>query len=143
MHTLLLADDHSSVRTALRRIIQSDSRISLVAEASNLAETLSLCARFQPSILLLDLHLPDQTAFDAAFVKDQLGANCHWILAMSIWQDSESAELAQSYGAIRILDKATLALDLPRVIDTLPEHLTQMGMPLSPALIAKQGNQSQ
>lgn len=138
MHTLLLADDHSSVRAALRRIIQSDSRINLVGEAANLAETLSLSARFQPSVLLLDLHLPDQSAFDPGFVKDQLAAHCQWIIAMSIWQDSESAELAQGYGAFRILDKATLALDLPNVIDALPEERSETSMPAPPARDPKQ-----
>jgi two-component system, NarL family, response regulator NreC len=120
MHTLLLADDHVSMRAALRRIIESDSQLLLLGEAVNLGETLARAAQLRPSILLLDLHMPDQLEFDPAFVKDQLSACCGCVLAMSVWQDSESDQLAQSYGAARVLDKANFASEFRQAIQSLP-----------------------
>lgn len=119
MHTLLLADDHIAMRAALRRIIQADSRLLLLGEAVNLGETLARAAQLRPSILLLDLHMPDQLEFDPAYVKDQLAASCGHVLAMSVWQDSESDQLAHSYGASRVLDKANFASEFQRVIQSL------------------------
>jgi DNA-binding NarL/FixJ family response regulator len=114
MHTLLLADDHCSMRAALRRIIESDSRFSLVGEAANLGEALARSERLRPALLLLDLHMPDQKAYKPASVKTQLKSSCGCVLAMSIWCDPDSEQLARSYGALRLIDKSNLGTELER-----------------------------
>jgi DNA-binding NarL/FixJ family response regulator len=121
MLTLLLADDHCSMRAVLRRIVQYDSRLALIGEAGNLRQALALSAEFRPSVLLLDLHMPDQRDFDPPFVKQQLATSCGSVFAMSVWQDPESEQLARSYGALCLLDKAYFATQLPAAIDSLAQ----------------------
>jgi DNA-binding NarL/FixJ family response regulator len=110
--TVLLAEDHPKVRAAIRQILESDRHIQVVAEATNFTETLQLAADFEPQVILMDLHMPDEEDLEPAFVKAQLLLACQRILVMSFSIDDEAQALAQSYGATRLLDKMNLTLDL-------------------------------
>jgi two-component system, NarL family, response regulator DevR len=54
---VLLVDDHAIVRRGLRSILELESDISVVAEASGRGDTLAAIDRAQPDIVLLDLKL--------------------------------------------------------------------------------------
>jgi hypothetical protein len=59
--------------------------------------------------VLLDLHMPDEKEFSPALVRSQLSEAGAQVLAMSIWNDEEARALAAIYGALALLDKATIA----------------------------------
>jgi hypothetical protein len=66
---------------------------------------------------LLDVHLSDEHIVTPARIRTNLvGAR---LLAMSIWNDDETKALADSYGAVALLDKTNLAKDLIPVIRRL------------------------
>jgi DNA-binding NarL/FixJ family response regulator len=54
---VLLVDDHAIVRRGLRSILELESDISVVAEASGRSDALQALDRSQPDIVLLDLKL--------------------------------------------------------------------------------------
>jgi two-component system, NarL family, nitrate/nitrite response regulator NarL len=54
---LLLVDDHTLVRAALRMLLESHPRFCIVGEAAEGKTALTLAAREQPDIILLDLRL--------------------------------------------------------------------------------------
>ena len=54
---MLLVDDHAIVRRGLRSILELESDISVVAEASGRRDALQALDRSQPDIVLLDLKL--------------------------------------------------------------------------------------
>ncbi len=55
---IAIADDHVLTRESFfSMILQGGRRCQLVAEASTAAETLSICRRFSPDLLLLDVDL--------------------------------------------------------------------------------------
>jgi DNA-binding NarL/FixJ family response regulator len=54
---VLLVDDHAIVRRGLRSILELESDISVVAEASGRHDALAALDRAQPDIVLLDLKL--------------------------------------------------------------------------------------
>jgi len=54
---VLLVDDHAIVRRGLRSILELESDISVVAEASGRNDALAAIDRAQPDIVLLDLKL--------------------------------------------------------------------------------------
>ena len=56
--TVVIADDHPVVREGLAAILKSQSDIKVVAEAANGEETLEMCNRHLPDVLLLDLRMP-------------------------------------------------------------------------------------
>lgn len=57
--TVVIADDHPIVRDGVRGMLATDDRIDVVAEASSGPEALSLVARLDPDVVLMDLRMPD------------------------------------------------------------------------------------
>jgi len=107
---VLMADDSHAMRKAIRRTLEEEPRIELVAEASTFAETIQKIADFKPTVLLLDLSLPEKREFTPALVKAQLQCVC--TLAVSLSNDDEAKALAQSYGAVSLLDKMNLYTEI-------------------------------
>lgn len=87
-------------------MLQEESGIDIVGEASTFAETMQMIADFKPDVLLLDLHMAEKRDFAPALVKAQLCTVC--TLAVSFSIDSDSKALAESYGAVTLLDKMSL-----------------------------------
>ncbi len=56
---VLLVDDHPLVREGLRTVLEQEADLELVGEAATGAAALALVEKEQPSVILLDLNLPD------------------------------------------------------------------------------------
>lgn len=56
--TVLLADDHPTIRAGIHAILQELSDIKVVGEVDNGNDTMRLVAELVPQILLLDLQMP-------------------------------------------------------------------------------------
>src|ERR1700688_1233595 len=105
--SVLLADDSDVMLKAMRKFLEEDLRIEVVGEASTFAETMQMIADCKPDVLLLDLHIPEARGFTPAFVRSQLvSVDC--TLAVSFSNDSAAKALAESYGAVSLLDKMNL-----------------------------------
>ena len=63
---ILIAEDHSLVRRGLRDLIEGEPGFTIVGEAVNGAETLRLVEELRPTIVLLDISLPDMTGIEIA-----------------------------------------------------------------------------
>lgn len=62
--TLLIADDHTMVRTGLRSML-SDSRIEIVGEAGNGREAIEMAKRLKPDVVLMDIRMPEMDGLQA------------------------------------------------------------------------------
>ena len=58
MIRVLLADDQAMVRNGLRRIIESRSDITVIAEASDGVEAIEAARRLRPDVCLVDIRMP-------------------------------------------------------------------------------------
>lgn len=56
---VLIADDHAVLRSGLKMMLNSQTDMEVVAEASHDSETVLLSERHQPDIILLDLTMPE------------------------------------------------------------------------------------
>jgi DNA-binding NarL/FixJ family response regulator len=65
---VLIADDTDLMRQAMRKVIETESRIQIVGETSTFGQTMQAIADLKPEVLLLDLHLPEKRDFAPAFV---------------------------------------------------------------------------
>ncbi|HWJ65674.1 MAG TPA: response regulator transcription factor [Nocardioides sp.] len=63
---ILLADDHALVRTGIRRILESQPDLTVVAEAADGAEAVQLARAHQPDLAVLDVSMPTMTGLQAA-----------------------------------------------------------------------------
>src|SRR5271166_5511611 len=55
---VLIADDSAFMRTALRRMLESDPDIQVVAMAHDGRSAVELCAKHDPDVITLDLEMP-------------------------------------------------------------------------------------
>ena len=109
---VLLADDTSVMRRAIRTLLSHEPEIELVGEAQNFAETVSMTRKFKPQVVILDLHMPNSSRLTPMNVSEGLRAYAARVLAISVWNDEDTRALAQSYGATDLLDKMRLGQEL-------------------------------
>lgn len=63
---ILLADDHALLRAGLRRILEAEPDLAVVAEAEDGAEAVELARSAQPDLAVLDISMPRMTGLQAA-----------------------------------------------------------------------------
>jgi two-component system response regulator DegU len=63
---VVLADDHVLVRKGIKAMLESDTQIDVVGEASNGLEALETAKQLKPDILVLDIRMPGMTGLEAA-----------------------------------------------------------------------------
>jgi len=56
---IIIADDHAVLRSGLKMMLNSQTDMEVVAEASKDTETVQLCQKYKPDIVLLDITMPD------------------------------------------------------------------------------------
>jgi DNA-binding NarL/FixJ family response regulator len=56
---VLVADDQSMVRAGFRMLLSGEADIEVVAEASNGIEAVEKAARFRPTVVLMDIRMPE------------------------------------------------------------------------------------
>jgi DNA-binding NarL/FixJ family response regulator len=62
---LVIADDHPLFRAALRQMLREWPDLEVVGEATDGWETIKLCRRLHPELILMDLWMPKMDGFEA------------------------------------------------------------------------------
>ena len=62
---VLIADDQSMVRAGFRMLLAGEQDMEVVAEASNGLEAVAMAARFDPTVILMDIRMPELDGLQA------------------------------------------------------------------------------
>ena len=62
---VIVADDQSMVRAGFRMLLGGEEGIEVVAEASNGLEAIEKAARFDPTVVLMDIRMPELDGLEA------------------------------------------------------------------------------
>jgi DNA-binding NarL/FixJ family response regulator len=62
---VLIADDQSMVRAGFRMLLSGERDLDVVAEASNGLEAVAKAARFDPTVILMDIRMPELDGLEA------------------------------------------------------------------------------
>ena len=62
---VLVADDQSMVRAGFRMLLSGEEGIEVVAEASNGLEAVEKASRFHPTVVLMDIRMPELDGLEA------------------------------------------------------------------------------
>lgn len=85
---LLLVDDHAVVRSGLRMLLGSEPDVEIVGEAGTAQEALEAVVRLQPSVVLMDIGLPDLSGIEAA-ARIKRARPETAVVALTIHEDEE------------------------------------------------------
>ena len=120
--TVLLAGDKEVERQAVRRILQANSEIELVAEATNFPQAVQMSNDLKPQVIISNLHMPDEALVSPVEVRTLLNSGASRLVVISIWEDEEANVLANKFGAYTLLDKRDLRNTLvPAILEKAAE----------------------
>ena len=128
---ILLADDHNVLRKGLRRILEEQSDLEVVGEASDGREAVSLCNSLHPDIVVMDIAMPQLNGLEATrqILQRNSGVN---VLILSMYSDENYVVQALRAGARGYLLKDTAEEDLITAVRTVAK-----GLPFFSPKIAK------
>lgn len=111
---LLLVDDDDLVRTALKMILDSDTDLDIVGEASNGAQALAMVDRLNPDVILMDIQMPEMDGIEATRLVGEKwpGDEGPRVLVLTTFEQDEYVFQALRAGASGFLLKRTPADEL-------------------------------
>jgi two-component system, NarL family, response regulator NreC len=84
----ILVDDHTLFREGLRRILEAESDIQIVGEASNASEAVARVRELHPDVVLIDIGMPGMSSFEAARVISR-ESNGTRLIFLTMYEDEE------------------------------------------------------
>ncbi len=127
---VILADDHTLVRAGLRSLVEQLEEVTVVAEANNGHEVLSLTATHHPDVVLMDITMPGMNGFEAALrlKKDHPQVK---IIILSMHASEEYVLQALRAGVSGYLVKDSAPLELGLALQSVARGETYLSPPIS------------
>ena len=112
---ILIADDHLMVRDGLKRLIDDQAGMQLVAQAVNAAEALRLAQELLPAIAIVDVSMPGT---DGVTLTHMLRECCPFVrvIALTRYDDYGFAQKMMEAGASGYVLKQSPSAELIRAI---------------------------
>jgi AmiR/NasT family two-component response regulator len=112
---ILIADDHGIVRSGLRKLIESEDGLEVVAEAADGIEARDLALRELPDLAILDVKMPVMDGIEAARVLTE-ERRCAVVL-LTAFSQRELIEQARDAGVMAYVVKPFQRSDLVPAIE--------------------------
>lgn len=103
---VLLADDNARFRELLRRLLERERGIHVVAEAENGAHALELAMEHEPDVVLMDLSMPGVDGLEATLTLKRRLPNVT-VLMLSVADKEHEIAAGLAGGASEYLIKGT------------------------------------
>lgn len=113
---ILIADDHTFIRTGLRSLLDSQPGLEVCAESSTGPETLAQVKKTTPDLVILDLTMPEMNGLDVARAIREENPETD-VLILSMHFSDELAREALRAGALGYLLKSDAESDLLAAVD--------------------------
>lgn len=85
---IIIADDHSVVRSGLRLLLQSSPDFTVVAEAEDGEEAVALVDRHKPDVVIMDISMPKLNGIEATGIMKQSSPDLK-IIILTVHEDEE------------------------------------------------------
>ena len=113
--TILSVDDHPLVRDGINFAIQSQTDMTVVAEASNGREAVEMFLRHRPDVTLMDLQMPVMSGIEATIEIRRVAPSAR-VLVLTTYSGDIQATRAMEAGAAGYLLKGSLRKELVQAI---------------------------
>jgi DNA-binding NarL/FixJ family response regulator len=127
---VILADDHTLVRAGLRSLVEQLKEATVIAEAKDGHEVLTLASEHHPDVVLMDLSMPGMNGLEAALrlKKEQPQIK---IIVLSMHASEEYVLQALRAGASGYLVKDSAPLELALALQAVARGETYLSPPIS------------
>lgn len=115
---LLLVDDHPVVRTGLKALLSAEPDIEVAGEAANGNEAVDLALQLSPSLVLMDVSLPQMSGTEATR-KICAARSDLPVLALSVHEEISFARILLDAGANGYALKRSACDELVRAVRTV------------------------
>ncbi len=126
---VLLADDHTLVREGIRRALEDEEAVRIVAEAENGRDAVRLALETNIDIVLMDISMPELNGIEATLQILRKKPDLK-ILILSMHSDRRFVDRALKAGVCGYLLKNSAVAEVVAAIQTV----TQGGIYLSPGI---------
>ena len=138
---VLIADDHAIVREGLRGLINSEPGMTVVGEAADGDEAVSLACALQPDVILLDLVMPHKGGLEAIVEITQKHPDAHILVLTSFAEDDKVFSAIKS-GALGYLLKDSSPAELLRAVREVSRGESSLHPTIARKLIRELGQPS-
>jgi DNA-binding NarL/FixJ family response regulator len=108
---IILADDHAVIRTGLRRLLEQNGEMTVIAEAENGERAYQLFIELKPHLVVMDLSMPGMGGIEA--IRKILGRDpSARIVVFSMHENAAFAYQALNMGAKAYVAKSGMSEDL-------------------------------
>jgi len=104
MIRVLLVDDQSVVRRALRGRFHLEPDLEVVGEASTGSEALALAQTLSPDVVLMDIEMPEMDGITATAALRRVVPQSS-VVILSIHDDAQARARTQAAGAVALVEK--------------------------------------
>ena len=112
---VLLVDDHVMVRQGIRNLLDRYTDVELLGEAGDGIEALALVEQLHPSVVIMDINMPNMNGIDAtAHIKTRYPDIT--VLGLSVNAGDENQEAMMNAGAVQLLTKEAAVNELYHAI---------------------------
>jgi len=113
--TIVLADDHSVVRTGLRMLLEAEPDMQVVAEAGDVDAARRYVLGHKPSVLVLDLNMPGGSSLEAIPTVAEISPDTA-VVVLTMQEDPAFARAALQAGARGYVLKHAAGAELVQAI---------------------------
>ena len=113
--TILLVDDHTSVRHSLRQLLEAQPDIEVIGEADNGHQAVLRATQLDPDVVIMDISMPGPDGIDATHQVLQQCPNTQ-IIILSMLASVEHVLRALQVGALGYLLKESTGFEIVAAI---------------------------
>jgi DNA-binding NarL/FixJ family response regulator len=131
---ILVADDHEIVRQGLRRLLESQPRWQVCAEASSGREAVEKARQLRPDVAVLDFSMPELNGAEATrqILKDTPRTE---VLILTMHDTEELVHKVLEAGARGFVLKSDAGRDLVAAVQALLAHKTFLSPSVSKVVV--------
>ena len=135
MVRVALCDDHSVVRSGLRRILAAEPDLEVVGEAGTIREAVILAAAERPDVFVMDLNLPDGSGITATATVRKVSPATR-VLVLTVHDDVAYLRRAFDAGADGYVLKEAADVELVHAVRQVASGHQYVHPTLGAALLA-------
>jgi two-component system response regulator NreC len=134
--TVVLADDHAVVRSALRMLLETETGIEVVAEAGDAQSAIRYVSGHHPQVLILDINMPGGSGLSAIPEIRESSPETK-IVMLTMQEETASAREALQAGVLGYILKEAASEELVKAVRLAAEGKTYLQPELGARLAAE------